>query len=668
VRQKIIINSTPYESRVALLEHETLVEIHIERTQQRNIAGNIYTGRVTRVLPGMQAAFVDIGLEKAGFIHASDLFGGPLPAGYADDEIDELDDPTGETAISDSVAEDAEDAEDPNEEYEPADYDDLDISDIPDEADEFDGLLNGEEDGEDDLQDIEDVEDLEVEAEEDDSPEASNTERPARSFSNGRGRGRRSSGPMLPLEDKIKKNQEILVQVAKESIGTKGPRLTSHISMPGRHLVYTPTATHIGVSRRIADPKERKRLRETVASMKAEGGFIVRTACEGLPKKEIQDDMKFLLKLWSSLSKKREENSAPVLLHEDMDVILRIIRDLLTSDVDEVIVDNERDYERLKAFTTDFMPRSTSRIKLHNQPEPIFDHYNIEPQISKALERRVYLKSGGHIVVDQTEALTAIDVNTGRFVGKHDQEETMLRTNLEATKVVVEQLRLRNLGGMIIIDFIDMERAVNRNKVTETMRAALRKDKTRSNMRKISELGLVQMTRKRTRESLKHQLCDPCSYCAGNGVLRSAQTIAYTILRQLHKAARLHATASTLMIKAHPEVITFLYDEESDQIDGQERALHKHFFLRATPGMHLEDFDISPVGPAPDRLPAARPSASRTNTPRTNTPRTNAAPKDAKPPKDAEQEPPKRKPAAARSRRRSSPSTGTRSDTKVSPT
>jgi ribonuclease G len=466
---------------------------------------------------------------------------------------------------------------------------------------------------------------------------------------------------MLPLEEKIKKNEEILVQVAKESLGTKGPRLTSHISLPGRHLVYTPTATHIGVSRRIADPKERKRLRETVASMKAEGGFIVRTACEGLPKKEIQDDMKFLLKLWSRLSKKREESSAPALLHEDMDVILRIIRDLLTSDVDEIVVDNARDYERLKAFATDFMPRSTSRMKLHDQPEPIFDHYNIEPQISKALERRVYLKSGGHIVIDQTEALTAIDVNTGRFVGKHDQEETMLRTNLEATKVVVEQLRLRNLGGLIIIDFIDMERAVNRNKVTEAMRAALKKDKTRSNMRKISELGLVQMTRKRTRENLKHQLCDPCSYCAGNGVLRSAPTIAYTILRQLQKAAALHPSAPTLMIKAHPEVITFLYDEESEQIDSHERDLHKRFFLRATPGMHLEEYDISPVGPEPASLPPARPSTSRANT----TPKTAIT---AKTPKPAEQEPHRRQPTAARSRRRSTASPEPRSSSKVVPT
>lgn len=564
--QKIIINSTPYEARVALLENDALVEIHIERTQQRNIAGNIYLGRVTRVLPGMQAAFVDIGLEKAGFIHASDLFGGTLPAGYAEDE---------------------------DEDVAGADDGDLDTAALSAAYRQYGA---------------EDPDEL-AEADADDEPDDGQTKRSpsARTDSGGRGRRRRPSAPLLPLEEKIKKNQEILVQVAKESIGTKGPRLTSHISLPGRHLVYTPTAGHIGVSRRIADPKERKRLREIVADMKAEGGFIVRTACEGLTKKEIQGDMRFLLRLWSGLSKKRETSSAPALLHEDMDVTLRIIRDLLTAEVDQVVVDNADDYGRLKEFAATFLPRSRSRIQHYDRPEPIFDHYKVEPQVAKALERRVGLKSGGHIVLDQTEALTAIDVNTGRFVGKRDQEETMLRTNLEASQVIVEQLRLRNLGGLIIVDFIDMERAANRNKLTETMRAALKKDKTRSNMRKISELGLVQMTRKRTRESLKQQLCDPCPYCNGNGVLRSVPTLAYTIFRHLPKAAASHPHASTLMIRAHPEVVTFLYDEESAHLEDLERRLGKRFFLRATPSMHLEEYSVEAVGPEP-----APPSPSKT--------------------------------------------------------
>jgi ribonuclease G len=526
VRQRIIINSTAQEARVALLENDALVEIHIERAQQRNIAGNIYKGRVARVLPGMQAAFVEVGLEKAGFIHASDLFGGPLPAGLF------------------------------------------------------------EEDGHDDAS-LEDA--LEEEHDEDELEAGNGATRKTVAR-----RRRERAEPHIPLEERIKKNQEILVQVTKEPIGTKGCRLTSHISLPGRHLVYTPTVSHIGVSRRIADGKERKRLRDIVQELRPpEGGFIVRTACEGLTKKEMHDDMRFLLKLWGGITKKAEGTSAPTLLHDDMDVILRIIRDLFTTDIHEVVIDSARDYERAKEFVTTFLPRLSGRIKLHDLPEPIFDHYNIEPQITKALDRRVYLKSGGHIVIDHTEALTAIDVNTGRFVGKKDQEETMLQTNLEAAKAVVEQLRLRNIGGLIIIDFIDMERAANRNKVTEALREALKKDKTRSSMRKISELGLVQMTRKRTRETLLRQLCDPCPYCEGKGYLRSVPTVASEILRQLRKEAFRHPSAPHLIVRAHPEVVTFLYDEEGDRLDEAEHFLRKRIFLRAASEFHHEQHEIS---------------------------------------------------------------------------
>jgi len=538
VRQRIIINSTPQEARVALLENDTLVEIHIERAERRSVAGNIYKGRVTRVLPGMQAAFVDLGLEKAGFIHVSDLFGGPLPTGLFEEDEDE--------------------------------------ESTEDEAVEENGLST-------------------------DAPPDSEA-----APSSGRRRRRERPLPYLPLEERVKKNQEILVQVAKESIGTKGPRLTSHISLPGRHLVYTPTVTHIGVSRRIADGKERKRLRDIVQEMRPpEGGFIVRTACEGLTKKEMHDDMRFLLKLWSGIAKQSESLSAPTRLHNDMDVILRILRDLFTADVQEVVIDTPHDHERVKEFIGAFMPRLVDRIKLHDRPEPIFDYYNVEAQITKALDRRVYLKSGGHIVIDHTEALTAIDVNTGRFVGKRDQEETMLQTNLEAARVVVEQLRLRNIGGLIIIDFIDMERAANRNKVTEALREALKKDKTRSSMRKISELGLVQMTRKRTRESLQRQLCDPCTYCEGKGHIRSVPTVASDILRQLRKETYLHPTTQMITVKAHPEVITFLYDEAGERLDELERQLRKRFILRATPGFHHEQYEINVTAatqpPAPSR-------------------------------------------------------------------
>ncbi len=564
MRQRIVINSTHQEARVALLENETLVEIHIERAQQRNVAGNIYLGRVNRILPGMQAAFVDIGLEKAGFIHASDVFGGPLPPGMIDDS-DEQDPDSDEL---------------------------LDDFDLTDPESEFD--------------------------EEEESP-SSTEHRPAR------GRRRSRSESHIPLEQKLKENQEILVQVAKEPIGTKGPRLTAHLSLPGRQLVYTPTIGHIGVSRRIADSKERSRLREAVASLRpAEGGFIVRTACEGLTKKEIHDDMKFLLKLWGRITKKREQHAAPALVHDDMDVILRIIRDVFTPDINEIIIDNANDYERINEFITTFMPRLTGRVKLHDKQAPIFEHYKIEPQITKALDRRVPLKSGGHIVIDHTEALTAIDVNTGRFVGKRNQEETMLQTNLEAAQVVVEQLRLRNIGGLIIVDFIDMERAANRTKVTEALRAALRKDKTRSNMRKISELGLVQMTRKRTRESLQQQLCAPCAACDGRGHRRSVPTITYNLIRQLHKEVALQPHAQAATVYAHPDVLAFLYEEEEEWLDALEAQLNTRFFFRADSDFHIEQYEIEITEKRP--TPKAKPKKARPKKKRT-TPRKRRAAK-----------------------------------------
>lgn len=567
MRQRIIINSTHQEARVALLENEALVEIHIERAQQRNIAGNIYLGRVNRILPGMQAAFVDIGLEKAGFIHVSDVFGGPLPLGLIDDTEDR-----------------DQDEEDLLSEFDLA------------EPDGEDGEKVGEEE----------------EQPPNDAPRAT------------RGRRRSRSEPRIPLEQTLKENQEILVQVAKDPIGTKGPRLTAHLSLPGRQLVYTPTMGHIGVSRRIADGKERSRLREAVASLRpAEGGFIVRTACEGLTKKEIHDDMRFLLKLWGRITKKRELHSAPTLVHDDMDVVLRIIRDVFTPDINEIIIDNASDYERINEFIATFLPRLTGRVKLHDKQVPIFEHYKVEQQITKALERRVRLKSGGHIVIDHTEALTAIDVNTGRFVGKRNQEETMLQTNLEAAQVVVEQLRLRNIGGLIIVDFIDMERAANRTKVTEALRAALKKDKTRSNMRKISELGLVQMTRKRTRESLQQQLCAPCSYCDGRGHRQSVPTITYNLIRRLHKEVALQPHAQAVTVYTHPDILTFLYEGEEEWLDALETQLNTRFFFRTASDFHIEQYEIEITEKRPE--PKAKPKRVRAK--KRATPRKRRAPK-----------------------------------------
>ncbi len=499
----ILINSTPEEARVALVENGALAEIHIERARDRGIAGNIYKGRVVRVLPGMQAAFVDIGLPKAGFLHVSDFYPG----------VDEL------PMIDADAVEGSADGVAPPE---------------PEPAPLFDAPA---------------VPEFSVTAQE-------------------------SEPVPAPLEERLRRGDEILIQVAKEPLGSKGARVTSHISLPGRYLVYLPTTNHLGVSRRIEDETERQRLRDIVLALKPPGaGFIIRTVCVGLSKRELQADMRFLIKLWNRILKRSEDASAPCQLHYDMDLILRSIRDLFTPDVAKVIVDRPVDHQRILDFVESFAPRLKTRIELHEGTEPLFDQYGIEPAISRALERRVWLKSGGYIVIDQTEALTTIDVNTGRYVGTRNQEETVLKTNLEAAREIVDQLRIRNLGGIIIIDFIDMMDPASRQRVMDAFDAALRQDKMRSNILKISELGLVEMTRKRTRESLSHQLTEPCPSCEGKGRIKSVATIAYEIMRRIRYVAAASPGTDRIAVRAHAAVAAFLCEDESLVMDALEREL-----------------------------------------------------------------------------------------------
>jgi ribonuclease G len=382
--------------------------------------------------------------------------------------------------------------------------------------------------------------------------------------------------PPVPLEERLSRGDEILIQVAKEPIGSKGARVTSHISLPGRYLVYLPTTNHLGVSRRIEDEAERQRLREIVLDLQPPGaGFIIRTVCVGLSKRELQADMRFLIKLWNRILKRSENASAPCQLHYDMDLILRSIRDLFTADVAKVIVDRAADYQRILDFVDSFAPRLKSRIELHTGAEPLFDQYGIEPAISRALERRVWLKSGGYIVIDQTEALTTIDVNTGRYVGKRNQEETVLKTNLEAAREIVDQLRIRNLGGIIIVDFIDMMDPVSRQCVMDAFDAALRQDKMRSNILKISELGLVEMTRKRTRASLSHLLTEACPSCDGKGRIKSVATVAYEIMRRIRYVAAVSPESARIVVRAHPAVVSFLCEEENATMDLLEREIER---------------------------------------------------------------------------------------------
>jgi ribonuclease G len=542
VKREIVINSSALEARVAVLEDGLLSELYLERPERRGLAGNIYKGKVTRVLPGMQAAFVDIGLEKAGFLHVSDFQNEAAAFGSVAQVIGEEDVETEPVSGTDGAA--------------------------PETFDADETAATGDE------------------------PEE------AASQNGGRGRRRRGGSARvrsnLPIEQQLKRNQEIIVQIAKEPIGTKGARLTSFVSLAGRYLVFTPTSNHIGVSRRIESAEERARLRAAVRELgTTQGGFIVRTVCEGVSKREIQRDVSFLTKLWASILKTSETSSPASLLHGDLDVALRVVRDLFSSDIDRLWCDERETYGRIVEFVQTYMPRLRARVSAHEALEPIFDRFKIEAQIEQALERKVWLKSGGYLVFDQAEALTAIDVNTGRFVGKRTQEETVLKTNLEAAEEVVKQLRLRNIGGIIIVDFIDMTREADRKRVSEVLTQALKRDKARTSVLKISELGLVQMTRKRTRESLQELLTGQCPHCEGRGVVKALATMAAEVLRGIMRAASSRPRTEMLVVKVNPEIARYLYDFGAKELENAERRLDLKIVLRSSEAVGPAGFELS---------------------------------------------------------------------------
>ena len=498
MKQEIFINSTPQESRIAIMEDGVLAEFLIERKEEMGVAGNIYKGKVARVLPGMQAAFIDIGMEKAGFLHASDFSTEPEDVQLTGDDV----------------------------EFEEA--------------------------------------------------------------------PKRPPSRRLPLEKQISRGEEILVQVAKDPLGTKGARVTSHVSLPGRYMVFMPATKHIGISRRIESEAERKRLKEIAQSLGTEmGGFILRTACEGLSKREIQRDLHFLTKLWAGIQKKAAGAAAPALIHQDLDLIARTIRDFFTADTEQVVIDSPKDHRRVVDFVRHFMSRSKSKIVLYADNEPLFEQYAIEEKIVKALDRRVWLRSGGYLIIERTEALTAVDVNTGRFVGKRNQEDTILKTNMDAVQEVVRQLRLRNAGGIIIIDFIDMEKEGNRKKVYDALKEALKKDKARTNILKISELGLVEMTRQRTRESLENQLLRSCPHCEGRGRIKSAPTIAYDVLRAIKRQHPSVDGGKNIVVRLHPDIANFLYDEKNNSLENLEREINHRIIIKASQELHHEKYEIS---------------------------------------------------------------------------
>ena len=509
----LIINANIEETRVAFVEGGMLSELFMERIKDRGILGNIYKGVVSRVIPSMQAAFVDIGIGKAAFLHVSDI------------------QHRGNNAFN--------------------------LFSGPEELEFKDQVLN------------------------EDEEEHFKKEKKQEDYK------------MPDICDLVKEGQAIMVQIAKEPLSTKGPRVTSRLSMPGRHLVYMPTIDHIGISRRIEDEQERSRLRDIVEEIRPKGsGFIVRTAAKGKSKYKLQVDMEFLINLWNDILGRHDSVKAPDILHEDLNLILRATRDLFTTDIDKLVVDSRVEFKKINDFIKFYLPKLKSKVELYQGEEPIFDAYGIEMEISRALERQVWLKSGGSIVIDQTEALTAIDVNTGRHVSKENTEDTFTMTNLEAVREIVYQLRLRNLGGIIIIDFIDMQKQSNRDKVYHHLIEQLKLDRAKTKVQKISELGLVEMTRKRIRESLGRFLGELCPYCDGKGFIKSCTTVCYEVFREIRRVA-INLPGSLIEVNTNSEIADMLFNEEHENLDHLEKKYNKKISVRSFPSFHREDFEIT---------------------------------------------------------------------------
>jgi len=515
--KELVVNAAPHETRVALLENGTIVEVFIERQDETSIAGNIYKGRVQRVLPGMQAAFVDIGFDQAAFI-------------YVDDVLD--------TASHKMY------------------------------------------------QKFEQDNDVETDA------ESSDGENETGSMTENHGSWKAHHDHEYNIEDLLTEGQEIMVQVAKSSIGTKGPRVTTHISLAGRYMVLMPTVDHIGISKRIVNETERTRLKDLLLSIrKNKFGYIFRTQAEGIGENTINKEIEFLTKTWDSILIKNKTASAPSLLYKDLTATFRAVRDLLADEADKLILDSKEEYDNVQNFLKKLMPDVNLSVELYQGRESIFDAYNIEGDVARALKKKVWLKSGGYLVIEQTEALVAIDVNTGRYVGKHNFDETILKTNLEAVKEIAYQIRLRNIGGIIIIDFIDMKKEQHKEKVMAHMNEAMKKDKSQTNVLPLTELGLVQMTRKRIRRNLTRTLCEPCFYCNGDGHLLSGKSICHKIYRDLVSEAK-DIMGNRFTVKVHPEIAQLLHGREKHLISALENQFLKPIAIYPEPHYHIEEYHI----------------------------------------------------------------------------
>ena len=505
MQKEMIISDDEYETRCAVLEDGVLTEIDIERKNNEHTLNNTYKGRVENVLPGMQIAFVNIGLERHAFLHISDI-----------------------------------------------------IRDLDEDRSNEDSAK------------------LDLNRNSTDSP------KPGRGYS-------------YSISDLIHPNQEILVQVGKEPIGTKGPRVTTCVTLPGRYVVYLPTASNIGVSRRIESAEERQRLREIAEAIRAdvEGGFIIRTSAEGKSEADFAAEIQYLVGQWKRIVKRAEDVSAPSLVHKEHSFIIRVIRDSFTSEVTQVVIDSKEQYQEAIDYLSSSGSELRSQVKLYNKSTPIFESYGIDKELKKALSEKIWLKCGGHLIIQQTEAMVSIDVNTGKFVGKKDPDNTILSANLEAVEEVVRQIRLRDLGGIIVIDFIDMDDPEHRRMVYKLLQQALDKDRARTNLLHISELGLVEMTRQRTRPSLATVLTESCPYCDGHGSVLSTDTITINLLRSIKKAHR-KSRKRSLRVVANEQIVSHLLDDKASKLGQLEKSMNLQVRLQGDADIHLEDYQIFP--------------------------------------------------------------------------
>jgi ribonuclease G len=504
MQKEIIVNSTPYEVRIAILEDKELVELLIERAENKRIVGDIYKGVVTAVLPGIQAAFVDIGAEKAAFLHVSDLV-------------------------------------DPRDEDE-------------------------------DSQDRR------------------------------RGGGGTNGRPLPAIQDVLQKGEEILVQLSKEPIATKGPRITTQISLPGRFAVIMPNADHTGVSRKIEDRSERQRLKGLVDELKPpDCGLIVRTVGEGVENRALENDVQHLVSQWKRIQEKAAPAPAPSLIHQDVGLVIGLVRDIFNDDVDALVLDERDAHDQLYGYLSDFAPDMQSRVTLYTDPMPVFDKYGIENEIDKTLDRKVWLKKGGYLIVEQTEALVSVDVNTGRFTGKRNQEETIFKTNMLAAREIARQLRLRDIGGIIVIDFIDMENEANKKRVFMELRAVLKRDRAKTKAFQVSDLGLVEMSRQRVRPSLYHFMSDECAYCESTGHVLSLDSIVNRVERMVRRVGH-YTRARELRLQANPRLTLFLREERWERMRELMDSTGVNIDLVDDPRLHREDFRMLSVETGEDLM------------------------------------------------------------------